>query len=78
MKQPVELSDREIEALAYFFLIFWCAVVLAPGKQRQLRATMVSLGLVEPRGPLKLTRLGLRVIAFAKDERRPRYGRKAS
>lgn len=69
------LGDREQEALAYFFSFWWAVIALAPGNNRGIRNLMADLGFIEKRGPLKLTRMGKRVLKFAQADDRPRYPR---
>jgi hypothetical protein len=76
VKKPVTLGDRETEALGYFFMIHWAALVLEPRKQQTLRSIMKDLDLVKPRGALALTPMGERVMKFCKDEGRPKYPHK--
>lgn len=73
MEKKTTLRDREIEGLAYFFAIWWAVVVLNPRGQQQMRALMVSFGLVKPRGRLALTAAGHRVMEFCKSDGRPKY-----
>jgi hypothetical protein len=75
LKVPA-LTDREQEALAYFWVIHWFALALSPGTQRNLRGLMQNLGLVKPKGKLALSPVGKQIVAFAKAEGRPRYPKK--
>lgn len=77
MNKPNNLSDRDVEPLAYFWSMFWCATVLDPRNCQLYRSTMVSLGFVKPRGRLALTAAGKRVMAYCKADGRPRYPAKA-
>ena len=58
-----DLSERDTEALAGFFLIWWAALVLAPRNNREVRSVLVDLGLVKPKGRLALTERGERALA---------------
>ena len=60
------LKDKDTDALATLFGIFWAALVLNPRGQQTLRATLKSLGLVKPRGALALTAAGERVMRVAR------------
>ena len=75
MKKPSTLSDHATEAIAYYFAFWWAVVTLEPGKQRAVRSLMADMGLVEPKGPLALTRLGKQVLRFAQAPDRPKYPR---
>lgn len=56
------MTDKEFDALASFWAMFWAALVLNPRRLQNVRWMMVRLGLVKPRGRLALTPLGKRII----------------
>lgn len=60
----VEIADRQ--ALATVFLILWVAIVLNPVGLKRERRLLVGEGFIMPKGPLKLTARGERVMAIAK------------
>lgn len=61
----MKLSEKDIDALAAFWGIFWGALVLNP-MLRSVRGAMKDAGLVEPKGPLALTARGRRVMSYLK------------
>lgn len=56
------MTKKEFDALASFWAMFLVALVLNPRNLREVRAMMVILGLVKPRGKLALTPMGRRII----------------
>ena len=52
------------KAAAKFFYLLWCVVVLNP--RHPIRGFMKSAGLIEPRGPLKLSVTGHGVLDVAR------------
>ena len=58
------LTNRQQKAAAKFFYLLWCVVVLNP--RHPIRGFMKSAGLIEPRGPLKLSVTGHRVLDVAR------------
>lgn len=60
----VEAADRK--ALSTMFLILWAALVLDPAGQRATRRLLASEGFIMPKGPLKLTARGERIMKLGK------------
>lgn len=76
LKISKPLTDRAQEALANYFRIWWSALELAPGYNRDVRGIFVMLGLIRPKGKPALTPLGTEVIKFITADDRPKYPHK--
>ena len=76
MANSVPLSDKAIEALAYYFMFWWAVLALKPGNNRSVRSLLAHHGLIEPKGKLALTPLGKKVLDFCQADGRPKYPKK--
>ena len=71
MSKPAKLSANDTHALACFFTLHHASLVLnkpSPRPGNIERVVMATFGLVEKRGPFRLTARGKRAVKLAKDQ----------